>query len=107
MVGYLLGWISQVDNAIAYIHNVCVKHDLRRKKIGIELYNRFIKIVKDKGCKKILLIINPGNRASLNFHYVQGFKISEEGEGIIIEGDRAVKDYNGPGKHMIIMCKEI
>lgn len=107
IVGYILGWISQVDNTVAYIHNICINPDFRRKKIGIDLYDRFIEVVRDKGCKKIFLIINPGNKASFNFHHVQGFKVSEEGEGIIIEGDRAVKDYNGPGKHMVVMYKEI
>ena len=106
-VGFILGWISQVDNTIAYIHNICVAPDLRRKKIGIDLYNRFIEVVRDKGVNKIFLIINPGNKASLNFFQGQDFKISDEGEEIIINGDRAVKDYNGPGQHMIVMYKEM
>ena len=67
MTGFILGWISQVDNSIAYIHNICVDPNLRRKKIGIDLYNQFIEVVRDKGVKKIFLIINPENKASLNF----------------------------------------
>jgi ribosomal protein S18 acetylase RimI-like enzyme len=107
LVGFILGWVSQVDNTIGYIHNVCVTVDMRKKQIATVLYDRFIEAVKARGCKKVFLIINPKNKISLSFHKALGFKISEEGEGMDIEGVRAVKDYNGPDKHMVVMYKDI
>lgn len=107
MVGFLLGWLSQLDDTIAYIHNVCVIPEMRKKKIAKALYDTFIETVKAAGCSRVFLIVNPRNRISMNFHQVLGFKISEEGEGIEVEGTRAVKDYNGPEKHMAVMYKEI
>ncbi len=103
VVGFILGWISQVEGTVAYVHNVCVAPEMRRKGIAARLYNRFIEAVRLKGCKKVFLIINPKNEASLRFHQALGFRISEEGEGIEVSGVRAVKDYNGPTQHMVVM----
>jgi ribosomal protein S18 acetylase RimI-like enzyme len=107
VVGFILGWISQVENTVAYVHNVCVAPNMRKKGIATRLYDRFIEAVKVRGCKKVFLIINPRNEASLRFHQALGFKISEEGEGIEVGGVRAVKDYNGPAQHMVVMHKTI
>ena len=107
IVGYLLGWVSQVDPTIAYIHNICVIPEMRRRRVATDLYNKFFEIVRKIECHKVHLIVNPRNKISLDLHQKFGFKISEEGEGIDIEGVRAVKDYNGPGKHLVVMCKDI
>ncbi|MBS7623354.1 GNAT family N-acetyltransferase [Candidatus Bathyarchaeota archaeon] len=107
VVGFILGWISQVESTIAYVHNVCVMPDMRKKGIATRLYDRFIETVKVKGCKEVFLIVNPRNEASLRFHQALGFRISEEGEGIEVNGVRAVKDYNGPAQHMVVMYKTI
>lgn len=107
VIGFILGWISQVENTVAYVHNVCVAPEMRKKGIATRLYDRFIEAVKVKGCKKVFLIINPRNEASLRFHQALGFRVSEEGEGIEVDGVRAVKDYNGPAQHMVVMFKTI
>lgn len=107
LVGFLLGWVSQVDDAVGYVHNVCVALDMRKKQIATDLYDTFSEAVKRKGCKKVFLIINPKNKISLSFHQALGFTISEEGEGIDVEGVRAIKDYNGPDKHMVVMYKDM
>jgi ribosomal protein S18 acetylase RimI-like enzyme len=90
---------------VAYIHNICIDPDLRRKKIGSRLYQEFFKKMEEKEYQKIFLIINPMNKLSINYHKSLGFDISNFGEEIFIEGVRASKDYNGPGKHMVVMCK--
>jgi len=105
IVGYILGFISQLEKNVAYIHNICIAPDLRRKKIGSKLYQKFFKKMEEKKCKKIFLIINPINKLSINYHKSLGFDVSNVGEEIFIEGFRASKDYNGPGKHMVVMCK--
>jgi len=107
IVGYLLGWISQIDGTVAYIHNVCVVPGMRRRQVATGLYNGFFETVEATGCNRIFLIVSPRNKISLDFHRALGFEISEEGEGIEIEGVRAVRDYNGPEKHMVVMCRQI
>jgi ribosomal protein S18 acetylase RimI-like enzyme len=105
IVGYILGFISQLEKNIAYIHNICVSPDFRRKKIGSSLYQKFFQNMKKEKCQRIFLIINPINRLSIRYHESLGFNVSKEGEEIYIEGVRASKNYNGPGKHMVVMCK--
>jgi len=62
IVGFLLGWVSQVDSTIAYLHDVCVIPEMRRRKIATALYNRFFEVVSKMGCRKAYLIINPINK---------------------------------------------
>lgn len=105
IVGYILGFTSQLEKNVAYIHNICVSPDSRRKKIGSSLYQKFFQNMKKEKCQKIFLIINPTNKLSISYHESLGFNVSKEGEEIYVEGVRASKDYNGPGKHMVVMCK--
>lgn len=107
IVGYILGFISQLEKDVAYIHNICISPDLRRKKIGSSLYQKFFQNMKKEKCQKIFLIINPKNKLSINYHESLGFNVSKEGEEIYVEGVRASKNYNGPGKHMVVMCKSL
>jgi ribosomal protein S18 acetylase RimI-like enzyme len=107
IVGYILGFISQLEKNVAYIHNICIAPDLRRKKIGSGLYQKFFQNMKNEKCQKIFLIINPKNKLSISYHESLGFNISKEGEEFYVEGVRASKDYNGPGKHMVVMCKPL
>lgn len=107
IVGYILGFISQLEKNVAYIHNICIAPDLRRKKIGSSLYQEFFQNMKNEKCQKIFLIINPRNKLSISYHESLGFNVSKEGEEFYVEGVRASKDYNGPGKHMVVMCKPL
>lgn len=107
IVGYILGFISQLEKNVAYIHNICIAPYLRRKKIGSRLYQEFFQKMKKQKCQKIFLIINPINKLSINYHESLGFNVLNVGEEIFVEGVRASKDYNGPGKHMVVMCKSL
>lgn len=107
IVGYILGFISQLEKNVAYIHNICISPDFRRKKIGSSLYQKFFQNMKKEKCQKIFLIINPTNKLSISYHESLGFNVSKEGEEIYVEGIRASKNYNGPGKHMVVMCKSL
>jgi ribosomal protein S18 acetylase RimI-like enzyme len=107
IVGYILGFISQLEKNVAYIHNICISPDFRRKKIGSSLYQKFFQNMKKEKCQRVFLIINPVNKLSILYHESLGFNALKEGEEIYIEGVRASKNYNGPGKHMLVMCKSL
>ena len=63
--------------------------------------------MKKEECQRVFLIINPVNKLSISYHESLGFNALKEGEEIYIEGVRASKNYNGPGKHMLVMCKSL
>ena len=46
IVGFLIGFLSQSNADIAYIHFVGVNPKYRKKQIGKQLYNEFFDVVK-------------------------------------------------------------
>jgi len=107
IVGHILGWVSQVNDRVAYVHNICIMPEERRHKLATKLYDRFIQAVKEIGCDQIYLIANAKNDTSINFHRSLGFEPTIEGEKIMINGVETIKDYNGPGEHMVLMRKDL
>ncbi|MBM4240224.1 MAG: GNAT family N-acetyltransferase [Euryarchaeota archaeon] len=105
VTGFILGFISQKNPKEAYIHQLCVKSQLRRKGIAKKLLEKFLKGVRDFGCSKVFLIIKPENRVSIKFHKKLGFELYENQKLIEINGQIVVKDYDGPGKHMVVFYK--
>ncbi len=107
IMGFLLGFISQKNSKEAYIHLLCVKPEMRKKGLATSMIKNFFKVVGDKGCKKVSLITKPENKVSIAFYKNLGFKMDESQKTIEIDGIKAVKDYNGPDKHMVVFYKVI
>jgi ribosomal protein S18 acetylase RimI-like enzyme len=101
VVGFLLGFLSQVSPAQAYIHLVAVDPPARRNGYARELYKAFFADVEQRGVEEIRLIVNPDNNGSLLFHEQLGFTPELREPSIMIGSVQAVKDYNGPGLHMV------
>lgn len=98
---FLLGFISQVDASQAYIHLVAVDPPAQRQGLANRLYQKFFETVSGMGVRQVRLIVNPDNAASLAFHKKLGFEADLHGDTIQVEGVVAVKNYNGPGIHMV------
>lgn len=105
--GFLLGFISQENPVEFYIHLLCVDPKLRGKKIGEKLINAFIETAASKGCKRVILITKPINWNSISFYKKLGFLEEKYGETMNILGTTAIKNYNGPGEHMVVFYKTI
>ena len=104
---FLLGFISQVDTSEAYIHLVAVDPPARRQGLAYQLYQKFFETVGCLGVRQVRLIVNPDNNVSLAFHNKLGFHADLTGDIIQVEGVLAVKDYNGPGLHMIPFSRSL
>ena len=98
---FVFGFLSQVDNNQAYIHLVAVDPPSQRQGFANQLYRRFFETVSGLGARQVRLIVNPDNAASLAFHEKLGFQADLHGDTLVVNGVRAVKDYNGPGLHMV------
>ena|SRR2546421_5318155 len=101
IVAFVLGFRSQVDPTIGYIHLVCTLPDYQRRGIAKTLYKAIFERFQQLGCKRVRCIVDPENAGSLSFHNGLGFRP-------IFSGDRtrrgevsATKDYNGPGIDMV------
>lgn len=107
IIGFLIGFISQSDSSDAYIHLLCVDSDFRGKGIAYQLVMEFLKYVKKMNCRSVYLITNPVNHNAIQFYQKLGFKIFSESDVIEMDKINAVKDYNGPGEHMVVFKKDI
>ena len=104
--GFLLGFLSQVDSKEAYIHLVAVDPKHQRRGIASLLYDKFFKTVTRMGGRRVSLIVNPDNGPSLRFHKNLGFHKSTKVKRITVRV-MAIKDYNGPGIHMVLFHKDL
>jgi ribosomal protein S18 acetylase RimI-like enzyme len=107
VIGYLLGFRSQTYPEEAYLHLVQVDPAMRGHGIGRRLFSQFEASVKAMGCKKIVTTSRPQNKTAAKFYEEMGFKPVESGDMVEVDGVRAIKDYNGPGKHVVLWAKEL
>jgi GNAT superfamily N-acetyltransferase len=106
-IGYLLGFRSQTYQDEAYMHLVRVDPRLRGHGVGRRLFSQFEAATRALGCKKIITTSRPQNKTAAKFYEEMGFKPVEAGSMIEVDGVRAIKDYNGPGKHVVLWSKDI
>lgn len=107
MIGYLLGFRSQTYPEEAYLHLIQVDPALRGHGIGRRMLRLFEDSVKAMGCKKILATCRPQNRTAMAFYEGVGFKAVQAGTMNEVDGVMAVKDYDGPGRHVVLWAKDL
>ena len=107
IVGFVLGFISQVNPSEAYIHLVAVDPSAQRHGLAERLYKEFFNAAVALNARTVRLIVNPDNSRSLAFHNKLGFQVVSSGETIEVDGVLAVKDYNGPGHHMVSFSRSL
>jgi ribosomal protein S18 acetylase RimI-like enzyme len=107
MIGYLLGFRSQSQPDEAYLHLAQVDPAMRGHGVGRRMFNQFEASVRKMGCRKILAASRPQNKTAMAFYRGVGFKPVQTGTMIEVDGVMAIKDYNGPGKHVVLWAKEL
>ena len=100
-VGFLVGFRSQTDPAVAYVHFVAVAPEARRSGIGRQLYERFFAAASAISCRSVESITSPVNHASIAFHRRMGFAIVP-GDGTY-DGLPVWRDHAGPGQHRLVL----
>jgi ribosomal protein S18 acetylase RimI-like enzyme len=96
VVGFLIGFQSQTDPAVAYIHFVGVDPGARARGLGRRLYEAFFERARARGCRAAEAITSPVNHGSIAFHRAMGFALLP-GDGEV-DGVPVVKDHAGPGQ---------
>ncbi|MEW6046691.1 MAG: GNAT family N-acetyltransferase [Bacillota bacterium] len=104
VVGFLVGFAGQRDPEEAYVHMVAVAPASRHAGVGRALYESFIEVVAERGCRRIKAITTPGNRESVAFHTRMGFVMVTE-DAVYVDDVPAVRDYAGPGQHRVVFVK--
>jgi [ribosomal protein S18]-alanine N-acetyltransferase len=74
---HVIGYVTlERDGPVAgaaYMRNIVVKAELRRKGIGTLLLNHAIKVAKDLHRKTLALRVDPANSAAVSFYRKAGF----------------------------------
>jgi ribosomal protein S18 acetylase RimI-like enzyme len=96
---FLIGFRSQDDPEVAYIHFVGVDPELRGAGLGRGLYELFFEEMKAAGCTEVRAITGPSNRRSQDFHAAMGFTAHGDRD---INGVLAYPDYDGPGEWRVV-----
>jgi L-2,4-diaminobutyric acid acetyltransferase len=109
IVGFMLGFTSQVDKDIFFLWQIGVKSDMQNRRIGKKILEETERLAKNIGCTKIHTTVDPGNIHSQRLFEKNGFSnISKKEAATININERiAVKDYYSPDRHFILFEKEI
>jgi len=76
LIGYLHGtYFSNPYSKGGYVEDIFVLKEFRKRGIAKNLINKFIKILKNKGYKKIQLSVNPKNIGAIKLYKNLGFEI--------------------------------
>jgi ribosomal protein S18 acetylase RimI-like enzyme len=103
IVGFLIGFLSQVFPDQAYIHFAGIHPDYRRKGLAGKLYRHFFETARKHGCKVVRCVTSPVNKLSIAFHLRIGFSI-EAGDKLI-EGISIAENYDGRGGDRVLFVK--
>lgn len=105
LVGFLVGFLSQTDARVVYIHFVGVHPSYRKAGIGRLLYQKFYDACKTNDRSIVQSCTSPINQLSIDFHKRMGFEI-ESGDGII-DDVPVTLNYLGKSDHKVLFRKEL
>lgn len=79
LIAFLIGFMSQSQPHVAYIHFVGVHPDHRKHGLAKYMYERFFTLARSRGACEVHCITASVNTTSIAFHKKMGFEV-EEGE---------------------------
>ena len=106
IAAFIVGFISQSVPDESYIHFVGVSPEFRKNGLGKMLYMRFFEEVRKRGCKRVLCVTSPVNRASIAFHGHMGFT-AMPGDSTTEDGVPFSPDYDGPGEPRVCFVRDL
>jgi ribosomal protein S18 acetylase RimI-like enzyme len=105
LAAFLIGFFSQSDPEVAYIHFVGVDPALHGRGIATGLYRAFFDQARAHGRRHIHCITSPGNTASQAFHGRLGFEMLPGAPGA---DDLPVQPhYDGPGLDRVVFSLDL
>ena len=102
-IGFLVGFMSQSEENVGYIHFAGVHPQFRKVGIGRLLYEEFYSACRANDRSIIKSCTSPVNKLSIKFHQKMGFEI-ESGDGIV-DDVSVTLDYLGNGNPKVLFKK--
>ncbi len=91
LVGFLLGFRSDQDRDIAFVHLVAIHPDHRGGHHAADLYERFERQARTWECRWIEAIVEEENEAARGFHEAMGFHAAEADPAWAVHGRPVVR----------------
>jgi len=107
LVGFLVGFVSQDDPAIAYVHMVATDPNRRQAGLGRALYERFFADARARGATRVTAVTWPGNRISVAFHRALGFRVDDGPGTQPLYGTPSHPDHDGEGEDRVVFFREL
>lgn len=104
LAGFLIGFRSQSQPEVAYIHFVGVRPDQRHAGLARTLYERFFAQMRGLGCERVDAITGVQNVISQRFHRAMGFELGGDSD---FDGVLGWRDYDGPGEHRVTFTRRL
>ena len=105
LAAFLVGFLSQSQPGVAYVHFVGVAPNARRAGLGAWLYERFFRAASHRGAIEVRCITSPGNAASIAFHRRLGFEVTT-GDAVV-GGVPVQRNYDGPGLDRVAFSRRL
>lgn len=96
---FLVGFVSQSDQTVGYIHFIGVEPASRASGLARTLYERFFETAKALGCNEVRSVTSPSNTASIAFHTRMGFEALPGDSDV--DGLPIVLDHGGTGQSRV------
>jgi len=103
LAGFLVGFMSQSEENVGYIHFAGVHPSFRKFGIGRRLCEIFYTVCRANGRSVAKSCTSPSNKLSIAFHKKMGYEI-EAGNGIV-DDVPVTLDYLGKGNHKVLFRK--
>jgi pimeloyl-ACP methyl ester carboxylesterase/ribosomal protein S18 acetylase RimI-like enzyme len=96
LAAFLIGFMSQSDPRVGYIHFVGVHPAHRQAGLGRVMYERFFALARARGAHEVHCVTSPVNAGSIAFHTKLGFSRSA-----------SIPDYDAPGDDRVAFKKKL
>jgi len=106
ILGFIIGFKSQVNLQLGYVHFIGVNPKNRGKNLGRTLYDTFISKMKALKITQLECVTSTKNINSIKFHKKLGFEI-KEGKKYMENGISYHENYDGTGEDRVVFTLKI
>mgnify|MGYP001048111246 FL=1 len=107
LVGYVLGFRSQVDSSVFYLWQIGVIKEHRGTGLAQRLVSALLGKASEMGAKRMHVTAEIDNIASWKLFLKMGFENISSGETVEKYGQKAMVNYYGSGTDQVFMEKLI
>lgn len=105
LVAFLIGFLSQAQPDVAYVHFVGVDPKVQGSGLGGWLYRWFFAVAAARGAREVRCITSPENVVSHAFHTRMNFRTEpgdRDADGVPVQSD-----YDGPGLDRVSFVRSL